>query len=215
MAKTPAGTKTPSRIRLVVFEAELGDSADVSQIAQALTTALRTSAPATQVKRIAAPAAQANGGNGAAVEQPEENEEPSLFDNLEGQEAIDVTPGKPKVPRKAAPTPDILPIDFNAFDVPLAAFVADYKLESHQARYMVTMAWYHEHGGVQKVTPAHIYSAYRWLKWPLTVKDFAQPLRDLKAQQLATSTERGTYTLHHVGLQRVAELKTSKAPDAA
>ena len=213
MAKTSVGTKTPSRIRLVVLEAELGDSGDVSQIAQALTTALRSTAPATAVKRIAAPATQVNGTNGAVVEPAEENDEPGLFDNLE--EPIDVTPAKAKAPRKAAPTPDILPVDFNAYEVPLAAFVAEYKLESHQARYLVASAWFHEHGGVQKVTPSHIYSAYRWLKWPLTVKDFAQPLRDLKAQQLATSPEKGSYTLHHVGLQRVAELKSGKSTDAA
>ena len=59
-----------------------------------------------------------------------------------------------------------------------------------------------------KVTPAHIYTAYRWLKWPLTLKDFGQPLRDMKSQRLFTSSEKGTYTLHHLGIQRVAELKT-------
>jgi len=41
------------------------------------------------------------------------------------------------------------------------------------------------------------------------VKDFAQPLRDMKSQQLFGSTEKGTYTINHVGLQRVAELKVT------
>jgi len=145
--------------------------------------------------------------------ESEETDEPGLFDNIEEEDAVEVAPKKPRSngPRKAAPTPEVLPIDFNGYEVPLATFAAEYKTESHQARYLVAAAWFHEHGGVTKVTPAHVYSAYRWLKWPLTVKDFGQPLRDLKSDQLFTSTEKGSYTLHHVGLQRVAELKIGNA----
>jgi hypothetical protein len=134
-----------------------------------------------------------------------------LFDNIE--EPIDVTPAKPRV-RKVAKSPQLLHIDFNAFDVPLSSFVADYKTESDRARFMVTAVWFQEHGGVAKITPSHIYSAYRWLKWNL-VKDFSQPLRDLKKDQLLTSSEKGTYTPHQVLLQRVAELKHGASPDAA
>jgi hypothetical protein len=64
---------------------------------------------------------------------------------------------------------------------------------------------------ITKVTPAHIYTAFKWLKWPLTVKDFSQPLRQLKSDQLFGSSEKGTYTVNHVGLQRVAELKIAGA----
>jgi len=43
------------------------------------------------------------------------------------------------------------------------------------------------------------------------VKDFSQPLRQLKSDQLFGSSEKGTYTVNHVGLQRVAELKIAGA----
>jgi hypothetical protein len=203
MAKStkPSGV---SRIKLIVLEAEVADD-QLHTLTQAFTNALR--GPAAPVKRLATTSAT----NGHAEPEAE------VLDDAEDElETVDVTP-KPRstTVRKAAPTPEVLPIDFNAYDVTLGNFVAGYKTESHLSRYLVAAAWFHEHGGVAKVTPAHIYSAYRWLKWPLTVKDFAQPLRDLKAQQLFTSSEKGTYTLHHVGLQRVTELKTGATGNAA
>jgi hypothetical protein len=205
MAKNTKSSGT-SRIKLIVLDAEVADD-QIHTLTQALTNALRgpTSAPA--LRRL--PSTPQLNGHAEA----EEADEPGLFDNMEEEDSVEVAPKRPRSngARKAAPTPEILPIDFNAYNVPLATFAAEYKTESHQARYLVAAAWFHEHGGVSKVTPAHIYSAYRWLKWPLTMKDFGQPLRDLKSDQLFTSTEKGTYTLHHVGLQRVAELKIGDA----
>ena len=209
MAKSVKSGGT-SRIKFIMFDAEIADD-QIPMVTQAITNALRGSTPPPATRRLPPAQPQLNGGGDSDQEEMD-------FEGAGEDDEIEViTPKKPRAsgPRKAAPTPEVLSIDFNAYDVPLATFVADYKTESHQSRYLVAAAWFHEHGGVTKVTPAHIYSAYRWLKWPLTVKDFAQPLRDLKAQQLFTSPEKGSYTLHHVGLQRVAELKTGKSTDAA
>ncbi len=63
--------------------------------------------------------------------------------------------------------------------------------------------------------PAARKTAYRWLKWPLNIDDFAQPLRSLKAKQLFGSTEKGTYTINHLGLQRVAEITQRSVNDRA
>jgi hypothetical protein len=205
MAKSAGkGSGGPSRIRLVVLEAELSDG-DVNQITQAVTAALRGPAPMTVVKRIAA-SPSINGG----VDQPESDVIDEEADKVTEDEAASQAP-RPRVERKPVATPEPLSIDFNKFDPTLTAFAAEYRTEKHQQRYLVAAAWFQEHGGVTKVTPAHIYTAYRWLKWPLTVKDFGQPLRDMKSQGLFTSSEKGTYTLHHLGLQRVAELKTGSA----
>jgi hypothetical protein len=202
MAKNPGKTGGTSRIKFIMLDAEIADD-QIQSVTQAIANALRPPTPVAP-KRLPPAPPQLN-GNGAA----EDHDEPDLFDALEEEEPVDVTPApaRQKGPRKAAPTPEVLPFDFNAFEVPLSAFVAEYMMESHQQRYLVASAWYHDHGAVTKVTAAHIYTAYRYLKWPLTVKDFAQPLRDMKSQQLYGSTERGTYTINHVGLQRVAELK--------
>jgi hypothetical protein len=206
MAKSVKSGGT-SRIKLIVLDAEVADD-QIHTLTQALTNALRGPNQAPALKRVPAPP-QLNGGG-----EPEQEE--MDFEEAGEDEEI-IAPKKPRSPgtRKAAPTPENLSIDFNAYDVPLATFVAQYKPESHLKRYLVAAAWFHEHGGVQKITPAHIYSAYRWLKWPMDVKDFAQPLRDLKAQQLFTLPEKGHYTLHHLGLQRVAEMKIGAGGDAA
>jgi hypothetical protein len=207
MAKSAVKTSGTSRIKFIMLDAEIADD-QIHSVTQAIANALRPATP--PAKRLPPATPQLNGHNGAAEEQ----EEPTLFDVLEEEaETVDVTPPpvKQKGPRKAIPAPEVLPIDFNAFEVPLGTYTAEYKTESHQSRYLVAAAWFAEHGGVTKVTPAHIYSAYRWLKWPLTVKDYGQPLRDLKAQQLFTLPEKGMYTLHPVGLQRVAELKIGNA----
>jgi hypothetical protein len=147
MAKPTKPTGT-SRIKFIMFDAEIADD-QIPMVTQAITNAMRGSNPAPVPKRL--PAVQLNG-------HTEETDEPDLFDQAEDAEVVEVAPKKSRSngPRKAAPTPEILPIDFNAYDVPLAAFVAEYKLESHQARYLVASAWFHEHGGVQKVTPSHI-----------------------------------------------------------
>jgi uncharacterized protein YjhX (UPF0386 family) len=70
----------------------------------------------------------------------------------------------------------------------------------------VIAAWFKEHRGLDAITPDHVYTCYRTLKWPLNMNDFAQPLRDLKAKQFLTSPEKGSYAINHLGLQEVQKL---------
>jgi hypothetical protein len=203
MAKSakPSGT---SRIKLIVLDAEVADD-QIHTLTQALTNALRGSNPSPP--RRLAPVPQLNGH----VEEPEESD---LNEEFEDGEVTELAPIKPKsnTPRKTAVvTPELLDIDFNSFEVPLAAFAAGYKSDGQVARYLVACAWFQEHGGVAKVTPSHVYSAFKWLKWTSTAKDFVQPMRQLKSNELLGSTEKGTYTINHVGLKRVAELKNGDA----
>jgi len=116
-------------------------------------------------------------------------------------------PARKPAARKPAPTPEVLNLDFTT-DVSLNACVASYEVESHLQRCLLIAAWFNECRETPTITPAHMYTAYRWLKWPLNIDDFAQPLRSLKAKQLFGSTEKGTYTINHLGLQRVAETTT-------
>jgi len=156
MAKNPGKTGGTSRIKFIMLDAEIADD-QIQSVTQAIANALRPPAPVAP-KRLPAASPQLN-GNGAA----EEHDEPDLFDALDEQEPVDVTPtpARQKSSRKAAPTPEVLPFDFNAHEVPLSSFVAGYKTESHQQRYLVASAWYHDLGVVTRVTPAHIYTAYR------------------------------------------------------
>jgi uncharacterized protein YjhX (UPF0386 family) len=204
MAKQAPKSGT-SRIRFVMFDAEVPEG-EIGQLTQAMQKALLGTT--TVVQRITPPAALRPPAemNGGSDHETDESVDDGQVDDVE--EAVQAP--RPKVERKQAATPEVLPIDFNAFTPSLNAFVAEHREpDSHQQRYLMAAAWYHEHGGVTKVTPAHIYTAYRWLKWPLTLKDFAQTLRDLKSDKLFGSTERGTYTINHLGLQRVADMKNA------
>jgi hypothetical protein len=201
MAKSFSKGGGISRLRFVLVEAESGDG-DLGQLTQTIANALRGPIGA-QVKRIAPPVQPTNGHSDSADADAVDNEVDEIADAAEVSEVV-----RQRVERKPAATPEVLAIDFNSFDPSLDAFAAEHRAESHQQRYLLAAAWFHEHGGVTKVTPAHIYTAYRWLKWPLTLKDFAQPLRDLKREKLFGSTERGTYTINHIGLQRVADMKS-------
>ncbi|WP_146006732.1 hypothetical protein [Bradyrhizobium forestalis] len=145
MAKSakPSGT---SRIKLIVLDAEVADD-QIHTLTQALTNALRGSSP--PPARRLAPIPALNGH----VEEPEESD---IQDGVEDGEITELAPTKPRstTPRKTAVvTPELMDIDFNSYEVPLATFAAGYKTDAQTARYLVACAWFQEHGDVTKVTP--------------------------------------------------------------
>jgi hypothetical protein len=57
---------------------------------------------------------------------------------------------------------------------------------------------------IEGVTADHVYTCFRKLNWSTGSKDFAQPLRNLKANQLLDQgPSRGTYAVNHIALDRV------------
>jgi hypothetical protein len=197
MAKNSSGPKNPSRIRFVMVEAELGDG-DVGQITQAITNALRGSS-STVVKRIAAPPLAMSGN--AEHAEPEVIEE-----NVEEVETVDVTPQAPKhkVPRRPAAKPNVIAIDITT-DPSLASYVGKTNPKSQLKRYLAIAAWLHDHRKIEAVTADHIFTCYRHLNWPISIADFAQPLRTLKHMQYFTSPENGKYAINQLGLAKAAE----------
>jgi hypothetical protein len=201
MAKNSGKPGGTSRIKFIMFDAEIADD-QIQSVTQAITNALRGPAVSPPAKKVIALPAN----NGA---EPHEIE--AEAEEVEEEELAEMAPLRPRssAPRKPAPTPEVLNLDFTS-EPSLASFAAQHKAqESHQQRYLLAAAWFNDHRDITKVTPAHIYTAYRHMKWPLNLKDFSQPLRDLKFQKVMGSTEKGTYTINHLGLQRVAETKTA------
>src|ERR1700722_19799573 len=105
MVKNSGKTGSPSRIRFVMVEAELGDG-DIGQITLAIQNALR--APATTGQRIAAPTA-------VQADEPEEQEKDEQIAMQEDVDAVRMPPARVRQrgPRKPAPTPRVVDIDFN------------------------------------------------------------------------------------------------------
>lgn len=201
MAKNSGGrASTPSRIRFVMVEAELGDG-DIGQITQAIQNALRS--PATSsVKRLAATTAV----NSATYEPEIESE----TNDVEENEIIDErpTPAKARGPRKASPEPDIVEIDMNS-DVSLASFAQGKDAKSQHKKYLIAAAWLKEHRGIAGVTAGHIYTCFRSMGWSTNIPDFWQPLRDLKAKKYFSRNDKNEYEINHIGLDYVKKLGNS------
>ena len=197
MAKAAAKAGGTSRIRFVMFDAEVADGA-IGQITQAIQNALGGPVQVT-TRRLPPPVAlKAPEANGHAEEAEAEFEQEG--DVVDG-EITPATPARPRIPRKAAPKPSVIGIDIKS-GPPLTS-LADPK--SNHKRYLKIAAWLHDHRSIEAVSADHIYTCYRHLGWPTDILDFAQPLRELKHKQYFTSPERGKYAINQLGLQKAAE----------
>lgn len=199
MAKS-SGSKASgsSRIRFIMVEAEMSDG-DLTQITQAIQSALRGPVVASQ-KIISTPSLPRANGEAGVEEDADED--------LNGDDSLIEVPSKPtkaRGPRKPAPTPDVLDVDLIS-ETSLASFAARANPESDRKRFLVIAAWFKEHRQISAITPSHIYTGYRALKWSTAINDFAQPLRNLKADKLMTSPERGSYAINHLGIAQVTEM---------
>lgn len=197
MAKQAARSGGTSRIRFVMFDAEVPEG-EIGQLTQAMQKALLGTTPI--VQRVVAPAAlkapDAN-GNGHDLEQESEQED----------EVVEVAPAaarqsRQSTPRKPAATPNIIDMDMDA-DVSLVDFVQGKDAKSNHKRFLIAAAWLKEHRGIDAVNQDHIYTCYRKLDWPTNIADFAQPLRELKTRKFFTTPERGMYAINHIGLDAV------------
>lgn len=194
MAKQAARSGGTSRIRFVMFDAEVPEG-EIGQLTQAMQKALLGTTPIT-VQRVVAPAAlkapETNGnGSEPEVEAEADFEEPSM----------EAAPARAKTPRKPAPKPNVIDIDVTS--EPALSTLVDPK--SNHKRYLMIAAWLHDHRNTPAVTADHIWTCFRHLKWPTDILDFAQPLRELKHKQYFTTPERGKYAINQLGLAKAAE----------
>lgn len=200
MAKNSAGKlPTPSRIRFIMVEAELGDG-DIGQVTQAIQNAFRSPiVPSAKRLAVTPPA------NGTTTETELASEVEDIDDNETEVEARAPAPSRTKSTRKLPPTPDIVPIDMNA-DVSLATFAQGKDSSSQAKKYLIAAAWLKEHRNIGAVTAGHIYTCFRSMSWPTNIPDFWQPLRDLKSKKYFGKNDQGEYEINHIGLDFVKKL---------
>lgn len=196
MAKNSAKPSGTSRIKFIMFDAEIADD-QIQSVTQAISNALRGANPIPT--RLPASPAQLNGNGSAAVPV----QEPEYVEDAEEVESVDVTPTAPrkKQQRRAAPKPTVIQIDTDS-EPPLSSLGA---FKSNHKGYLAIAAWLHDYRDTPAVTQDHIYSCYRLLGWPTDILDFAQPLRELKHKQYFTTPERGKYAINQLGLQKAKD----------
>lgn len=183
------------------MEAEINNDGDLTQITQAIQSALRPasngslSRPAQPARLSAPPVIEEE-----ALSPEASQDEPEL--PLEGQPAASASQREPRAPRKFR-TPQVLT------DVDLASPVSffDYAKERNPAsdrkKFLTVAAWFKEHRGVDAISADHAYTCFRAIKWNTQIEDFQAPLRALKRDQLVGSGGRGLFAINHLGLAEV------------
>jgi hypothetical protein len=198
MAKVAAKAGGMSRVRFVMFDAEVAEG-EIGQITQAIQNALRGTVQVT-TQRLPAPAAlRAPEANGLQTEPEGEFEQ--------DEEVVDVTAAtpRPRAPRKVPKAPNIIDIEMTN-DVSFASFAQGKDAGSQHKKYLICAAWLKEHRNIDAVSDKHIYTCFRSIGWSTNIPDFAQPLRELKSRKFFAQPEKGLYAINHIGLDYVKKL---------
>ena len=193
-----------SRIRFIMVDAELSDG-DIGPITLAIQNALR--GPGTTTMPRIASISPAKAGAQDADELPAESDE--VFEEVVGDVSTTskISNKRPGI-KRVAPSPQVIDMD-EAGTSSLKSFIGRINPKSQHKRYLAIAAWYNDERQTNTVTADHIYTCYRILSWPTTVKDFGQPLRELKHQKYFTLPEKGKYAINHLGLAKAREANTN------
>lgn len=197
----------PARIRLVILDAEVPDG-DLSQLTAAVQNALRNPENVPPRKTIASLAPKtAPSAERSDIDDSIEVEVQETDEEAESETPASSAPRASK-PRKPPRTPNVIDLDLTS-DPSFEEFARSKNPQNDHKRFLVVAAWFKQSRNVDAITVNHVYTCYRALKWPTTIADFAQPLRDLKSRQLLTSGSKGQYSINHLGLAEVDKLTAS------
>lgn len=189
-----------SRIRFIMLDAELVEG-DLTQVVHAIQNALRPN-PAIQSRADAGPALS------ASVQLPQiEDIQPIMDEQAISEDMERPVPKAARSKPRKHPSVEVVEIDLNSAPS-FADFIADKDIDSDVDRFLTVAAWFRECRQISEITANHVYTCYRAARWPSNIKDFAQPLRNLKFQKFMTSPSRGLFAINHIGLARVTGLSS-------
>lgn len=184
-----------------MLDAEIPEG-DLNQITLAIQNALKPTTHIVQ-QRLSSTSASATLANGVQDTEAEFDGEEVVLGEEADSELI-VRPARE--PRVRKPTSmKVLDIDLTA-EPSFESFADSHAPKNDTERNLVALAWFKEHRPDMVVTPNHVYTCYRALKWPSGIEDFPGILRNLKAQQLVKSVGRGQYEINHLGIARVEKM---------
>lgn len=146
---------------------------------------------------------------------PDETEDAAYVDADEEAEAPVAVPTQKKTPaKKSQPNYKVIN-EISADDVSptLSEFMTKYPGESTLDKYLAIAYWYKHHRGIEDITVAHFFTAYKLLEWVPPV-DPGQPVRDLrhlKRQWLVAGAKQGTSTIKNLGESMVLKFGKTAA----
>jgi hypothetical protein len=207
MAKNASGPDDRAKVkfRVIEFELEGANAAvenSVRNLAAAITQKNGTGTPAKPViiKGSGAGPMLTAVPTAAEVEEPE-NSEAQPVGGAE-EEAADSSPARPRVVRRPPPVPQVIDLDLTGGDMPFAKFCEGKNLSKDTDKYLVCAYWLKEYRDTPTVTDDHIYTIFKFMKWPLQA-DVAAPLRSMKRTGWFSTPERGKYAINHLGENEV------------
>ena len=203
MAKGINTKSGSSKVRLIVFEAEMNDG-DLSQVMQAVQNALRPALP-TQRVMVASSSPTAS----LISHDNEADEEDTIADELDSASI-----SRPKVQRVSKPrvakTPTVLDDIVLTSDPSLKDFVAEYDISSSVDKYLVIALWFRDARGINSITVDHVYTCFKILGWGTGSNDFAKPMRNLRDEQSFKGGARDGFSLTLPGAGKIENKKRGK-----
>jgi hypothetical protein len=212
MAKNPIGLDDRAKVKFRVIEFELeGANAAVENSVKNLTTVIM------QKNGASAPAKPALiRGNGAGpvlraaptgADIPEEPENLQELVPDANEDSVESAPAKPRVARRP-PVPQVIEIDLTSGEMPFAKFCEGKHLSKDTDKYLLCAVWQKEYRNTPSVTDDHIYTMFKFMKWPIQA-DVAAPLRSMKRTGWFTTPERGKYAVNHLGENEVNRMSAA------
>lgn len=180
----------------MMLDAELPDG-DISQITEAIQNALRPRSG--DVRLIQLPTEQTTG---TLLED-------ALAVSDNGIEDIEIA--KPKEPkRQPSAKRAIKNLNVVELDTTTSPSLEDYMSTRSptniKTKHLCVLGWFKEARGIDQVSVEQVYTCFKKLRWSTAAKDFSQPLRDLKGDDLVSGNSKDGFTINHIGLDRVAKL---------
>jgi hypothetical protein len=158
-------------------------------------------------RRVLASAAPAPLSNGQG--EPVAEDEAIEVDLLEEEEDDATQRRAARTPRKGVTPPTAIPFDMETA-VSLKDYVAQYKLETDQDRYLALAGWLKAHRAGAPLKAGLILTLYGHMDWKTQV-DVTMPLRRLstKKMQWLERTGAGEYQIATLGESKLSKLKVA------
>lgn len=200
MARGPSKAPGKSKIRFIMLEAELSEG-DLSEVTSAIQNALRPMQPQLIVQRLDA-------GGRTEFANPDVEDLEDFGADFEESEPNGEDRSSTKKRRTSYRTPKVVELNCDATP-PLKDYARLYPPPTHNDKHLVILGWANEVDQLSSLTVDQVYTAFRHLDWPSGQKDFSQPLRDLKRQQLVTGSSKDGFKINHIGLGKIEKFKSN------
>jgi hypothetical protein len=199
MAKASKPSSGMAKVRFIILEAEM-DSGDLGDITAAIQNALKPRVIQGETRLVQLEHKDSSFEEIAV--QPEELDADDVSPAATKRKAV------PAGPRKF-PSPIVVDVPYKDASVEITEFARVHDFSTTADKYLIVLAWFDEGLNKSGVSVNEVYTCFRKIGWPTNLKDFSQPLRDLKGQQVVTGNSKDGFTINHLGIDRVSKMRKS------